>query len=91
MYSCVAFDNCDYDVHVIGNNGSSNRYNAAGVIDVQLSVTGESARPLILVLTSHEPVRWRLNVTSAGVTIDRVILVSKSLLYIHFHTRYIQV
>ena len=79
-YSCVAFDNCNYDVHVIGNYESGNvRYGfsfggEAGDTDVVLTVTGESPRPLILVLTSYEPVRWRLNVTR-GVTIDRVILV----------------
>ena len=72
IYSCVAFDNCDYEVHVIGNYGSGQRETIE--TDVVLTVTGESPRPLIVVLTSYEPVRWRLNVTS-GVTIDRVILV----------------
>ena len=77
----MAFDNCNYDVHVIGNYESSNGRHGvfvereAGDTDVVLTVTGESPRPLILVLTSYEPVRWRLSVTS-GVTIDRVILVS---------------
>ena len=75
----MATDNCNYDVHV-GNYESSNgshistRPRAAGDIDVHLTVTGESTRPLILVLTSYEPVKWRLNVTS-GVIIERVILV----------------
>ena len=79
----MASDNCNYDIHVIGNYRSSNgRYGTniqreGGDIDVQLSVTGESACPLVLVLTSHEPVRWRLNVTSAGVTIDKVIMVNE--------------
>ena len=72
-YSCVAFDNCNYEVHVIGNYESRER--GTGDTDVVLTVTGESPHPLILVLTSSEPVRWRLNITS-GVTIDRVILVS---------------
>ena len=80
-YSCVAFDNCQYEVHVIGNYESSNGRHGfftdrvVGDTDVIVSVTGESPRPLILVLTSYEPVRWRLSVTS-GVTIDRVILVN---------------
>ena len=85
-YSCVASDNCNYEVHVIGNYESSNGVHdvfvhgvyvgrEAGDTDVVLTVTGESPRPLILVMTSYEPVRWRLSVTS-GVTIDRVILVS---------------
>jgi hypothetical protein len=76
----VASDNCNYEVHVIGNYESSNGRQAwlfttrvAGDTDVVVRVSGESPRPLILVLTSYEPVRWRLSVTS-GVTIDRVIL-----------------
>ncbi|CAI8019852.1 SCO-spondin [Geodia barretti] len=79
-YSCVASDNCNYEVHVIGNYESSNGLHGgpfttrvAGVTDVVVRVSGESPRPLILVLTSYEPVRWRLSVTS-GVTIDRVIM-----------------
>ena len=81
-YSCVAFGNCNNEVHVIGNYESSNGVHGvfiervAGDTDVVVSVTGESSRPLILVLTSYEPVRWRLSVTS-GVTIDRVILVGR--------------
>ena len=76
----MAFDNCQYDAHVIGNYESSNGRHGfftdrvAGDTDVIVSVSGESPRPLILVLTSYEPVRWRLSVT--GVTIDRVILVN---------------
>ena len=79
-YSCVASDNCNYEVHVIGNYESSNGRHGfsvereAGDTDVVLTVTGESPHPLILVLASYEPVRWRLSVTS-GATIDRVILV----------------
>ena len=80
-YSCVAFGNCNNEVHVIGNYESSNGVHGvfvereAGDTDVVVSVTGESSCPLILVLTSYEPVRWRLSVTS-GVAIHRVILVS---------------
>ena len=69
----MAFDNCNSEVHVIGNYESRQR--GTGDTDVVLAVTGESPHPLILVLTSYETVRWRLSVTS-GVTIDRVILVS---------------
>ena len=81
-YSCVA-SNCvgsNYDVHVIGNYESSNGRHGvfiprvAGDTDVRL--TGGSSRSLILVLTSYEPVRWRLNVISE-VIIDRVIVVRK--------------
>ena len=68
-YSCVASDNnCDYDVHVIGNYESSNgrhdfiTQRQAGITDVELSVSGESSRPLVLVLVSYEPVGWRLRI-----------------------------
>ena len=80
----MASDNCNYEVHVIGNYESSNGLHGgpfttrvAGDTDVVVRVSGESPRPLILVLTSYEPVRWRLSVTS-GVTIDRVIMVNES-------------
>ena len=81
-YSCEASDNCDYDVHVIGNYESSNGRHGffikrqAGDTDVQLSVSGVSSRSLILVLTSYEPVRWRLRVIPSSVVIDKVIVVS---------------
>ena len=83
-YSCVANDNCNYEVHVIGNYESSNgrhgfsSIRVAGDTDVIVTVSGESPLPLILVLTSNEPVRWRLSVPS-GVVIDKVIVVSVSI------------
>ena len=79
-YSCAASDNCDYDVHVIGNYESSNGRHGvyterqAGDTDVELSVSGQSSRPLVLVLVSYEPVRWILHIPS-GFTIDKVIVV----------------
>ena len=79
MYSCVTDTNNNYDIHVIGNyesNGHSGfRVHETGYTDLYLTVTGESARPLILVLTSYEPVEWTLHIPS-GVIIDKVILVS---------------
>ena len=80
-YSCVASDNCDYEVHVIGNYESSNGRHRfyiqrqTGDTYVYLTVSGQSSRPLILVFVSYEPVRWRLSVPS-GVQINRVIVVS---------------
>ena len=79
-YSCVALENSNYEVHVIGNYESSNGRHSVSVgreegdTDVVLTVTGESPLPLILVLTSYQPMKWRLNIP-IGVTIDRVILV----------------
>ena len=81
-YSCVvASENCDYNVHVIGNYESSNGRHGiytqrqAGDTDVSLSISGQSSRPLVLVLVSYEPVRWRLSITSAH-DVDKVIVVS---------------
>ena len=79
-YSCVANDNCNYDVHVIANYESNGhhgfRIHNTGNTRVNLRVTGTSAKPLILVFVSYEPVRWTLSIPS-GVVIDRVILVWK--------------
>ena len=79
-YSCVANDNCNYDVHVIANyesNGHTGfRVHNTGNTGVNLRVTGTSTKPLILVFVSYEPVRWTLSIPS-GVVIDRVILVWK--------------
>ena len=79
-YSCVADDNCNYDVHVIANyesNGHTGfRVHNTGNTRVNLAVTGTSSKPLILVFVSYEPVRWTLSIPS-GVVIDRVILVWK--------------
>ena len=77
-YSCVVPNNCTHEIHVIGNYESSdgvhgfNVRRQAGDTDVYLTVSGQSSRPLILVLSSYEPVRWRLH---GSVPIDRVIMV----------------
>ena len=79
-YSCVANDNCNYDVHVIANyesNGHTGfRIHNTGNTSVNLVVNGTSTKPLILVFVSYEPVRWTLSIPT-GVVIDRVILVWK--------------
>ena len=79
-YSCVANDNCNYDVHVISNyegNGQHGfgRIRTTGNTQVNIRSSGESSRPLILVFVSYEPVIWRLSIPN-GVVIDRAILVS---------------
>lgn len=77
-YSCVADDNCNYDVHVLGMYKSTGRHilrHTNGYTDVYLTVTGNSTRPLILVVSSKEHVQWTLHIPP-GVVIDRVIIVS---------------
>ena len=75
--SCIVNENCNYEVHVLGNyesNGQhSFRNHNTGFTD--LYITGSTARRLILVLSSYEPVEWLLHIP-AGVVIERVIIVS---------------
>ena len=78
-YSCVnSDDNCNYDVHVIGNyegDGHTGfRVHNTGTTNVYISVSGEGTKPLILVFESYEPVNWILSIPS-GVVIERVLLV----------------
>ena len=79
-YSCVADENCDYDVHVIsnyeGNGHTGPGIHNTGTTNVQLRVSGQSSKPLVLVFVSYEPVNWVLNVLS-GVVIEKVLLVSQ--------------
>ena len=78
-FSCVADENCNYDVHIIGNAdnghtlGSSSTRNTN--IDVQLSVNSQGSNsPLVLVFVSREPVNWILDIPS-GVVIEKVLVV----------------
>ena len=78
-YSCVADENCNYDVHVVSNyegdyNHGFGPVTSAGSTNVQLRVSGESSKPLVLVFVSYEPVNWILSVPR-GVTIEKVLLV----------------
>ena len=76
VYSCVANDNCNYDVHVVGCYESqylSNRRLSSSYVSI--NVQGQSSKPLILVLLTYRPMRWSLGISS-DVVIDTVILVS---------------
>ena len=73
-YSCVANDNCNYDVHFISNYLGIFSGHHTGTIRVHLNVTGQSTKPLILVLSSYEPTDWILTIPS-GVTVYRAIMV----------------
>ena len=91
-YSCVntsADKNCNYDVHVLSahqGNGDSINWNTVlgtGDINVDISYNGKevSNKSLVLVLLSHYPMNWILNVPT-NVTIDKVLLVSILLCYV---------
>ena len=80
MYSCIANENCNYDVHVISNyegdyNHGFGPVTRAGTTDVQLSVSGQDSKLLVLVFVSYEPVNWILNVPN-GIIVNKVLLVS---------------
>ena len=82
-YSCSNGHNCSYSVHVIGvyeaNNLHGYNYHPTGTSDVYVRVTGSGdTRPLVLVLSNYEPIRWRLHITSnmGNVVISKVIIVS---------------
>ena len=66
--SCVANDNCRNSVHVISMYKTHLQHPGAkirpGTVDVYVSVTGseDDDKPLILVLTSYYPIKWRLNI-----------------------------
>ena len=81
-YSCVnssAVRNCDYDVHVLSTyrgNGTSVRETISITVDIHLNNGLLSEKSLVLVLLSHYPTYWTLNVPS-GLMIARVLLVSR--------------
>ena len=80
MYSCIANENCNYDVHVIsnyeGNGHTGFRIHNTGTTNVQMNVSGQGLKPLVLVFVSYEPVNWILDIPSS-VIIEKVLLVSK--------------
>jgi hypothetical protein len=76
FYSCVANDNCENEVHIIGHHESNTHSGFAGFTNLYLTVTGSSSKRLILVLSSYEHVRWTLHIPR-GVVINRVIIVSR--------------
>ena len=80
-YSCIANENCNYDVHILGNyegNGHLGfRIHHTGNTTVNIRVSGQGSKPIVLVFVSYEPVNWILNIPS-GVVIERVLLVSHS-------------
>ena len=80
-YSCVANENCNYDVHVISNyegdyNHGFGPVTRSGSTNVRINIRGQVYRPLVLVFVSYEPVNWILSLSS-GVTIEKVLLVSQ--------------
>ena len=77
-YSCVTdCTGAQYEVHVIGMYSSYNFRNRNTI--VEMTVCGESSKPLVLVLTSYEALNWTVNVPN-GITIERILVVSSRLI-----------
>ena len=78
-YSCKADENCNYDVHVIsnyeGNGHTGFRVHNTGRTNVNVRVTSQSFKPLVLVFVSYEPVNWILNIDFPGRVVSKVLLV----------------
>ena len=77
-YSCVADENCNYDVHIIsnyeGNGHTGFRVHNTGTTNVDINVSVQGPKALVLVFVSYEPVNWILDIPR-GVVIDKVLLV----------------
>ena len=85
-YSCVPdCTGAQYEVHMIGMYSKS-PFNPNTT--VEMTVCGESSKPLVLVLTSYEALNWTVNVPN-GITIERLLVVSSHLIsflndYLHY-------
>ncbi|XP_019647352.1 PREDICTED: uncharacterized protein LOC109487734 [Branchiostoma belcheri] len=84
-YSCVADDNGQYEVHVLGvyegvgptgmfDFGHDPTHTFAPEMDVFVSA-GQVSKPLVLVLSSYEPVNWVLHLPE-DVEVQEVLLVA---------------
>ena len=79
-YSCVANENCNYDVHIVSNyegdyNHGFGPVTTSGTTNVRLNVTGEGSKPIVLVFVSYESVNWVLSIPDR-VVINKILLVS---------------
>ncbi|XP_072051923.1 uncharacterized protein [Amphiura filiformis] len=80
-YSCIPnFLNKNYNVHILsnheGNGNSQYQIHSPGITNVYIEVSDQDFRPIVLILTSKEPVRWILSVSPRTAIIDEVILIS---------------
>ena len=79
--SCVANDNCHNSVHIISTYKTHLQHPGAtiqpGTVNMHISVSGKDDKPLILVLTSYYPIKWRLSIPDE-VVFDKIILVCMS-------------
>ncbi|XP_035673048.1 uncharacterized protein LOC118413629 [Branchiostoma floridae] len=73
-FSCVADDNSQYEVHVLGVYEGVGRRRLAGEMNVHVT-TGQVSKPLVLVFSSYEAVNWVLHLPE-DVEVHKVLLIS---------------
>ncbi|XP_078588481.1 uncharacterized protein LOC144869249 [Branchiostoma floridae x Branchiostoma japonicum] len=83
-YSCVADDNNQYEVHVLGvyegvGRRSDVRQSNIGAAEINVHVTaGQVSKPLVLVLSSYEAVNWVLHLPE-DVEVHKVLLIANDI------------
>ncbi|CAH1266914.1 PRMT7 [Branchiostoma lanceolatum] len=80
-FSCVADDNNQYEVHVLGvyeGIGHISVFQQDPIQAAEMNVyvtSGKVSKPLVLVLSSYEPVNWVLHLPD-GVEVHQVLLIA---------------
>nr|XP_006822809.1 PREDICTED: uncharacterized protein LOC102802640 isoform X2 [Saccoglossus kowalevskii] len=77
VFSCLPDSSPDYEVHVVANY-EGDGHTAAGVHDLgytTLNIDGASSnKPIILILSTYEPVHWSLVFSDPDVVIEKIVL-----------------
>ncbi|XP_019626214.1 PREDICTED: uncharacterized protein LOC109471365 [Branchiostoma belcheri] len=73
-FGCVADDNNQYEVHILAVYEGVGPRRAAAEMDVYVT-TGQVSKPLVLVLSSYEPVNWVLHLPE-DVEVHQVLLIA---------------
>ncbi len=82
VYSCTSTtSHSNYHLHVIGvyeaGSGHSFNYHPTYTSNVCITINGSlSDKPLIIVLSTYEPVQWVLHIPE-GLVVNKVILVKE--------------
>ena len=76
VYSCVGGRGNSADVHVLGvyEGNVHTRPPTAGTMNVLVTSSPALTRPVILVVSSYEPVNWILDLP-ANLNVEKVIMV----------------
>ncbi|XP_077993982.1 uncharacterized protein LOC144447775 [Glandiceps talaboti] len=74
VFSCIG-ENPTYELHVISNYEGSSPHHSASTTRVDVHGRG-SGKPIVLVFTSYEPVRWILNFSEPNVIVEKIVLIS---------------